>query len=208
MVFRWSFACGEVNEREDVIVRVDHAVDQGVPAPDAWLTALRCFDLRRLESIAFATYSQPGNPPELRDLRCACLGAAKPVQINNDGQFKPGACIALANEIGVRTNYVLVAHESGDLWLCHPGTFNGEVPDAHAPIFHEDSLVRKNVRTDMWEEERRVKRTRIVKHPKAQQLLHQATEYSDHFAYLVAWAAWRQTLLISNMRNMNLSINL
>ena len=89
VVFRWSFACGDVNEREDVIVRVDHAVDQGVPAPDAWLTALRCFDLRRLESIAFATYSQPENLTELRDLRCACLGAAKPVQINNDGQFKP-----------------------------------------------------------------------------------------------------------------------
>ena len=57
MVFRWSFACGEVNEREDVIVRVDNAVDKGVPAPDAWLTALRCFNLRRLESIACLLYT-------------------------------------------------------------------------------------------------------------------------------------------------------
>ncbi len=68
--------------------------------------------------------------------------------------------------------------------------FIGEVPDVDAPIFHEGCLVRKNVRAEAWGEERRTKRTRIVKHPKAQQLLHQAGEHNDHFAYLVAWAAW------------------
>ncbi len=189
-VFRWSFTCGDVDEREDVIVRVDHAVDRGVPAPEAWQTALRCFDLRRLEFAAFANYSPPENLRELRDLRCTCLGAAKPVTSSNDGQLAPGACVALANEIGARTNYVLVAHEAGDLWLCHPGMFNGELVDVDAPIFHEDYLVRKNLRTEVWEDRRQAKRTRIAKHPKAQQLLQQTVEHGDHFAYLVAWAAW------------------
>ena len=112
----------------DVTVRVDNAVNREVPAPEAWPTALKCFDLRRLACRAFATYSPPANLRELHDLRVACLGAAKPVQIHDDGRLAPGSCVALANEIGTRTNYVLVAHEGGDVWLCHPGMFTGDVP--------------------------------------------------------------------------------
>ncbi len=190
VLFKWSVVCGGLDEEDDVTVRAEDAVNRGVPTPEAWPTALKCFDLRRLESRAFETYSPPANLRELHDLRCACLGAAKPVAINDDGRVAPRSCVALANEIGARTNYVLVAYEGGNVWLCHPGMFTGDVPDANAPIFHEGCLVRKNVRTDAWGEERRVKRTRIAMHPKAQQVLNQAIEHSDHFAYLVAWAAW------------------
>ena len=71
VIFRWRFVCGGLDEEDDVTVRVDNAVDKGVPAPEAWPTALKCFDLRRLESRAFATYSPPANLRELHDLRCA-----------------------------------------------------------------------------------------------------------------------------------------
>ena len=151
VLFRWLFRWKNYNEHVDVTVRVDMAVDQSVPLPTGWQTALQCLDLRRLAADAFATFEPPLNAKELEKLRCECLGAAKPVQISDGGHHVPGACVALTNEIGARTNYILVAHERDGIWLCHPGMFQGDVPDSETLIFHEDGLVRKNIHTEAWD---------------------------------------------------------
>ena len=121
-------------------------------------------------------------------MRCECLGAAKPVQISDGGHHVPGACVALTNEIGARTNYILVAHGRDGIWLCHPGMFQGDVPDVETLIFHEDGLVRKNIHTEAWDGARPVKRAKP--HAKFAQLRKQVEEHNASFGYLVSWAAW------------------
>ena len=115
--FTWAARMDSHVERQQVRVRVDHALgaERRVPLPDGWSVALGA-----LGKLTDAREIPPAEiPPNVTEARCDLVGVPKPVA-PAAAVLAPGACVALSHS-GVRVNFVLLAHISGSVWFCSTG---------------------------------------------------------------------------------------
>ena len=179
VTFRWRFQGAGYDAVCDVTARCHHALERGVPLPDAWPTALRSLSLDTIaeKSAEKIRESEPG----LADVECRVLG--HPVPSDAALGRLEAFCVG-----GDRVMYFLCAPVSNGDWLVHPGTYkdSGELDEANP--FDEKDLILKNLVADAWDQKTR---TRLRTSP-AVNVLRGLVEASDYkWRLLLGVAAFR-----------------
>ena len=150
VAFRWE--CVGYGHKATLVhkMRAQHAIDQAVPFPKPWRTAIKFaaeVAKKRQAAISHAV-KVAGNSV----VDCELLGIPRPADVL-DGLCgkESGTVVPLVSSTGAREDFLIAAHVNDDVWLCHPGTLTEDGPCATDPFGIED-LVAKDIRAQQYKD--------------------------------------------------------
>ena len=133
LAFEWQVRSVGINEKARVTARCGHAINQGVPFPAHWQTALKCQALSSLANSA----AEEARAEIGREVNCMVVGVVKGPSSTPSDETVPGHILLLESG-AVRIPNILCALVSGSTWLCHRGSFDDGSLDKDNPLNEKD----------------------------------------------------------------------
>ena len=183
--FEWHIRGHGFDERSNVEVRCNNALDRGISFPSCWKTSTRCAGLATL-----ATESGQRARTDANGAECIFLGRPRPSPLPLAGATcVPGAVAQLQTRTGARQDYLLAAHVDGARWFCHKGWMVNDELDDDDP-FAPEKLELKDILRDAYEPEF-TPRLRVCARVKGVELLDKARSRMHSWSNCVARAGWK-----------------
>ena len=179
VAFQWRFRGAGYDETCEVKVRCNHVLDQGVPLPEAWVTALRALSLDHV--AAQSAEKIQNDEPGLSEVRCEVLGFPTVSRVEAQGKI-----VALSVG-GERVVYFLCTQIAGSSWFVHRGSYK-DTGELEEDAFQEKDLDVKDIEADAFDEKQR-KRLRTSPAVNTLRWLVQSKDYT-----------WRRLLAIAHFR--------
>ena len=108
-------------------MRAQNAIDRDVPFPKPWKTAIKFVaEVAKMRQAAIShAVKVAGNSV----VDCELLGTPRPADVLDELCGKEsGTGAPLRSSTAAREDFLLAAHVSQDVWLCHPGTLAEDGP--------------------------------------------------------------------------------
>ena len=140
--FMWNVQVGEFCVQGTARPRCDHACakDRVVPYPGNWQTAIGV--AAKVDEKIASSEKLVRDLCCISEVSCEMLGHPKRAAAPNvHGANETGAVVHLKSERGIRKAYILLAHVSGDRWVCHESNSRAICKDTEEPFADKDVKV-------------------------------------------------------------------
>ena len=192
--FDWHISVHGYDEHHGVSLMCGHACARGVSFPESWRTGLRCIGLGQKAEAAAQGLRGRSN---IRDVQCVLLGHPRPAPLPApEVTGVPGAVVQLQTGVGMRQDYLLLAHIEEDRWICHKGVLDSDGALDVSDPFAVGGLVEKDILRDAFEPDFAPRR-RVGRHTTGSELLEAANAHQHSWRRAVAVATWRAETLRS-----------